>query len=342
MAWPADARSGTAPLAVAAGQEAAGAPAGMPASSYRPRRRSLLARIRRAWRLYLALLPTLALIAIFAYWPTINGIILSFYNSTNTETNVFVGLDNYRQLLGDTVYWNAFGAAIKYFVFGITVGWVLPFTIAELLISLSSARWQYMLRTALILPLAFPATVFGFVWSFLYDPNIGVFNTFLRGVGLSGLAQNWLGDPSTALGSLMVIGFPIAFISSGVIGGLPFLLLLSGLQSISHEVLEAAEIDGCGRLRRVFVMDIPLLGTQFSLLFMLSLIGFTQAGSITLLLVTNGGPAYATMTPLVWLIQAGVSVGNFGYGAAMGEVLLAFSVILSMSFLGIQRWRVRV
>jgi raffinose/stachyose/melibiose transport system permease protein len=298
--------------------------------------------MRRAWLLYLALLPTLVPIAVFAYWPTINGFIQSFYNSTNTETNIFVGLDNYSQLLNDPVYWNSFIVAFKYFIFGITAGWILPFVTAELLISLSSARWQYILRTALILPLAFPATVFGFVWSFLYDPNVGVINTFLNGIGLGGLAQNWLGDPTTAQPSLMVIGFPITFISSGVVGGLSFLLLLSGLQSIPHEILEAAEIDGCSRLRRVFVMDLPLLGSQFSLLFMLALIGLTQAGSITLLLSTNGGPAYATMTPLVWLIQTGISVGNFGYGAAMGEVLFAISLILSASFLGIQRWRGRV
>ncbi|MGH2388879.1 MAG: carbohydrate ABC transporter permease, partial [Chloroflexota bacterium] len=228
----------------------------------------------------------------------------------------------------------------KYFVFGITVGWFLPFVTAELLVSLSSVRWQYILRTALILPMAFPATVFGFVWSFLYDGNQGVINTFLNDVGLGGLARNWLGDPATALNSLMVIGFPITFISAG--GGLPFLLLLAGLQSIPQEILEAADIDGCSRLRRVFAMDLPLLGSQFSLLFMLALIGFTQAGSITLLLVTNGGPAYSTMTPLVWLIQSGISGGNFGYGAAMGEVLFAFSVILSASFLGIQRLRVRL
>ena len=319
---------------------AAGSSAGGP-EPFRPTSgRSLPRRIAKAWPLYLALLPTLGLIAAFAYWPTINGIIQSFYNSSNTQDNVFVGWDNYSQLLNDSVYWSAFANAIKYFVFGITVGWVLPFITAELLISLSNTRLQYILRTALILPMAFPATVFGFVWSFLYDANQGVINTFLRGIGLGGLAHNWIGDPTTALGALMVIGFPIMFISSG--GGLPFLLLLGGLQGLSQEVLEAAEIDGCGRLRRVFAIDLPLLGSQFSLLFMLALIGFTQAGSITLLLVTNGGPAYATMTPLVWLIQSGISAGNFGYGSAMGEVLFAFSIILSISFLGIQRWRVRL
>jgi raffinose/stachyose/melibiose transport system permease protein len=341
MAQSADTLSQSGPVGGRRGGTSGGAKPGLPPGYIPARRRSLLVRMRDAWLLYLALLPTLGLIAVFAYWPTINGVIQSFYNSTNTEANVFVGWDNYTLLFGDTVYWNAFEVAIKYFVFGITVGWVIPFVAAEMLVSLSSRRLQYILRTALILPMAFPATVFGFVWSFMYDPNVGVINSFLRGVGLGGLSQNWLGDPSTALYSLMAIGFPISFISSGVLGGLPFLLFLSGLQSISSEVLEAAEIDGCGRLRRVFAIDIHLLGSQFSLLFLLAMIGLTQVGSITLLLVTNGGPAYATMTPLVWLIQSGISAGNFGYGAAMGEVLFVVSVVLSASFLGIQRARLR-
>ena len=118
--------------------------------------------------------------------------------------------------------------------------------------------------------------------------------------------------------------------------------MLSGIQNIPSEIMEAAEFMGCGRFRRVFAIDLLLLGSQFSLLFLMALIGFTQAGSITLLLVTNGGPAYATMTPIVWMIQTGVSVGNFGYGAAMGEVLVRCpSVTLSALFLGIQRWRAR-
>lgn len=330
--------SGTLPAPRAQGDSALSGLFAHPAASGR-RRTSRLARVRRAWPLYLALAPTLILIFVFAYWPTINGIIQSFFNATNTQTNVFVGLDNYAQLFHDGVYWGAFVNALKYFVFGITVGWALPFVTAELLISLSSLRWQYILRTALILPMAFPAAVFGFVWYFLYDPNVGVINAFLHSVGLGGLAHNWLGDPSTALGSLMAIGFPIMFISAG--GGLPFLLMLAGLQNISQEILEAAAIDGCGRLRRIVAIDIPLLGSQFSLLFMLALIGFTQAGSITLLLPTAGGPAYATMTPLVWLIQSGINAGNFGYGAAMGEVLFAVSVLLSMTFLGLQRLRAR-
>ena len=195
-------------------------------STWATKRRPLYARMAASWRLYLALFPTLALIGIFAYWPTINGVIQSFYNSTATETYIFVGLDNYRQLMSDTVYWNAFLTSLKYTIFGITIGWVLPFITVQLLVSLSSRRWQNILRTALICPMAFPATVFGFVWQFLYYSPAGVFNAFLDAIGLGRLQQNWLGYSSTALGSLMMIGFPITFIGSGLIGGggLPFLL----------------------------------------------------------------------------------------------------------------------
>ena len=295
------------------------------------RRKSSLNAVLESWPLYLALMPTMSLILVFAYWPTLNGLIQSLYNSTATDTQVFVGLNNYRDLAQDTVFWKSFGNAVWYFVFGITVGWVMPFIAAELLISLSNSRLQYAFRTLLILPMAFPAAVFGFIWSFMYDPNDGVINTLLRNVGLEGLVQNWLGNPSTALGSLMVIGLPVTLLSAGA--GLPFLLFLVGLQNIPQEIYDAAAIDGCSRWRRVFAIDLPLLGSQFSLLLMLALIGFTQAGSITLLLATNGGPAFATTTPLTWLIQSGISAGNFGYGSAMGAVLFAVAVTLSAAYL---------
>ena len=128
----------------------------------------------------------------------------------------------------------------------------------------------------------------------------------------------------------MVVGFPLILISSGA--GLPFLLILVGLQNIPKDILDAAAIDGCPRLQRVFSIDLPLLGTQFGLLTMLALIGLTQAGSLTLLLATNGGPAFSTTTPVVWMVQSGISSGNFGYGAAMGAVLFAVSLILSLGY----------
>ena len=298
----------------------------------------VLARLRAAWPLYLALSPTLLLVGIFTYYTTAQGIQMSFTSSNNVSLNYFVGLDNYNTLLHDTIFWNGFGNLLKYLVYGLTVGWFFPFAAAELLISLSSQRWQFIFRTALLLPMAFPIAVVGFTWQALYnaDPsNQGVFNALLGDMGLGGLEHNWLGDPRTALYALMFMGFPY-------IAGLVFLLLLGGLQNIPLEVLEATAIDGCGRWRRIFAIDLPLLSDQFSLLFMLTLIGFPTGGSITLLLVTNGGPAFATMVPIVWLIQTGVAAGNFGYAAAMGNCLFVLGVVCSLLFLGAQRLRGRV
>ena len=299
------------------------------------RKKNVLERTLASWPLYLALFPTLALIAVFAYWPTVQGVLESLFSSTAQDARVYVGFENYRTLFQDATFWKGFVNALWYFLFGITVGWAIPFVVAELLISISSRRLEYALRTLLILPIAFPAAVFAFVWSFLYDPNDGVFNTFLNSVGLGGLAHNWLGDPHTALGSLMMVGFPLILISSGA--GLPFLLILVGLQNIPRDILDAAAIDGCSRVRRVFSIDLPLLGTQFGLLTMLALIGLTQAGSITLLLATGGGPAFSTTTPVVWMVQSGISSGNFGYGAAMGTVLFAVSLLLSLGYQSLPR-----
>jgi len=302
------------------------------------RRLPFLVRLLRAWPFYLALAPTLVLVGVFTYYTTAQGIQMSFYSSNNESVNFFVGLDNYRTLLSDTIFWNGFKNLLKYLAYGLTVGWFFPFVAAELLISLSSLRWQLIFRTALLLPMAFPVAVVGFTWQALYnaDPsNQGVFNVILGDIGLGGLEHNWLGDPKTALYCLMFMGFPY-------IAGLVFLLLLGGLQNIPQEILEAAAIDGCGRLRRIAAIDLPLLGDQFRLLFMLTLIGFPTGGAITLLLVTNGGPAFATMVPIVWLIQSGITAGNFGYAAAMGNCLFLIAVLCSLLFLGAQQLRSRL
>jgi raffinose/stachyose/melibiose transport system permease protein len=321
------------------------APGGPDSSNLQPRasgghqpRGSLLARVYRAWPLYLALAPTLFLIGVFTYYTTVQGIQMSFYSSNNLSLNFFVGLDNYHRLFSDTYFWNGFKNLLKYFVYGLTVGWFFPFLASELLISLSSLRWQFILRTALLLPMAFPVAVVGFTWQALYSDNpfnLGVINVLLGDIGLGGLAQNWLGDPKTALYCLIFMGFPY-------IAGLTFLLLLGGLQNIPVEVLEAAAIDGCGRWRRVVALDLPLLGDQFSLLFMLALIGLPTGGSITLILSTNGGPFFSTMVPIVWLIQNGIQVGDYGYAAAMGNVLFVIAVLCSLTFLVAQRVRSRL
>src|SRR5690606_17812727 len=123
----------------------------------------------------------------------------------------------------------------------------------------------------LIAPIAFPQMVTLLIWGFFYNPSEGVINSFLRGIGLPGLAQNWLGDPATALGALLFIGFPW-------IAGIPFLIFLTGLQNIPREVFDAAALDGVGRIRRVFSIDLPMMANQLTLLAFLAVISTLQYG----------------------------------------------------------------
>jgi ABC-type sugar transport system permease subunit len=268
------------------------------------------------------------------YFTAAQGVWSSFFTANNVNLSVFCGLDNYRRMLNDTYFWQSFRNALKWAVLSVTAGWIMPFAAAELLTSLSSLRWQFVFRTLLLLPMAFPVAVIAFTWQAMYtaDPsNEGAVNVLLRNLGLGGLMHDWLGDPKTALYALLFMGFPY-------IAGLAFLLLLAGLQNISPEVLEAAALDGCGRWRRVIAVDLPLLGSQFRLLAMLALLQWPLYGAITLLMSTSGmalgGPFFATNVPVVWLINSGINAGDFGYGSAMGVALFAVGVAGSLLFVG--------
>jgi len=299
-------------------------------SLVRPRRRrSFLSRLLASWKLYLALLPTLLILGLLSYYPAINGLYHSFFLWQPGYDSPFTGLENFKAMLSDSVFLQSFGNIVQFFLFGITLAWLLPLLAAELVLTLSSKRWQFLFRTLLILSLAFPLVVVYELWGFIYDPQVGLLNSFLHALGLGALAQNWLGNPSIALYSLMLLGIPW-------IASTPFLIFLAGLQSIPKEIYDAAAIDGVGWLRRIIFIDVPLLLGQFRLLLVLAIISFIQL-AVPMALLTNGGPAYATMTPALYMINTAFFDGNWGYAAAISTVLFVITLAFSFIVLRVQR-----
>ena len=287
-------------------------------------------RVRRIpWAVYVALAPLLVVLGVFAYYPAVNGIWLSFLDGQPAYGMKFVGLDNYAAMLSDSLFWRSFRNLGLIFVFGITVGWFLPLVSAELLISLRSERLQFLFRTLLIAPMAFPGVVLVLLWAALYQPNDGVINRFLDSVGLGFLAQNWLGDPDLALLALLFIGFPF-------VAGLPFLVFLSALQNIPKEVFEATELDGCGRLRRFFEIDLPLMASQVKLLIFLSTIAVLQYG-FAAYLTTGGGPNGATEVPVLRMIAEAFQASEWGYAAALSTVLFVIALALSVVIVKVRK-----
>ncbi|WP_349902160.1 carbohydrate ABC transporter permease [Parafrigoribacterium humi] len=275
------------------------------------------------WWIYLALLPLALIVGWFSYYPALSAIFWSFFHWNPASESTPIGFGNYVTMMNDQIWWTSFRNLGYIFVFSV-VSWAIPLLAAELLISLKSARWQFVLRTLLIIPMAFPAVVTALVWGFFYSPNDGVINQTLKALGLQALAQNWTGQESTALLSLLFVGFPF-------IAGLPFLIFYSSLQNIPSEVLEAAQLDGVGRVTRFLQIDLPLMASQVRLLVFLVIVGTLQYGLVAEVL-TAGGPNDATMVPILRMINVAFQGGDWGYSAALSTALffitLAFGAVV--------------
>lgn len=272
------------------------------------------------WWAYLSLLPLALIIGYFAYYPALSAIFWSFFHWQPAGVSTFIGFGNYLTMFGDQLWWSSFRNLGFIFVFGV-VSWIFPLFAAELLISVRNARWQFVMRTLLIIPMAFPGVVTALVWGFFYSPNNGVINQTLKAVGLGGLAQNWTGQSSTALLSLLFVGFPF-------IAGLPFLIFYSSLQNIPTEVLEAAQLDGVGRLARFWQIDLPLMASQVRILVFLAIVSTLQYGFVAFVL-TQGGPDNATMVPILRMINVAFQGGDWGYSAALSTTLFIITIAIS-------------
>ena len=148
---------------------------------------------------------------------------------------------------------------------------------------------------------------------------------FLTGIGAMARPYPWLGRPDTALPALIFIGFP-------AVAGFGFLIILAALQNLSSEVNDAALIDGCSRLRRVFAIDLPAIRGPLALILILSLnLGMQEFAPM--LVMTQGGPINTTMSPAYYLYIQGFTYGKHGYASAIGTVLMLMTLALSIFIL---------
>lgn len=311
--------------------------------------RITLQKAARNWPMYLLVLPSLAMILLFAYAPTASAIYHSFFEWGGGTDQRYIGTDNFARALDDQVFWQSF----------ITVGILLAANLVKMMPSilvavlihrLASARWQYLYRILVVLPMIVPGLVTLFIWKFFLDPNYGVLNQVLRATGgkallvwLDGLFGwgafaadvpiGWLSTPELVIPSLIIWGFPW-------LGAVGVLIFLAGLQNIDKEIYEAAELDGIGSVGMFFRIELPLIMTQVRLMLVLLIIGtLKQFGLQLLLLDINGGPEGMGLVPGLWMFNRAFSAGEFGYACALGLIL--FAVILGLTLINNKFVRVR-
>jgi multiple sugar transport system permease protein len=293
------------------------APVAPPAATARSVRRRAMGFVTP----YLYVLPALAGLGLWVYWPLIQTFRLSTvqWNLLPAAPQVGVGLANYHKILGLPQLYQALGTTGWYMLGLLGLGVVLPVLIGVAAHGLPR-RSQSVYRSILFLPVLVSPVAAATVWSFLLAPTGGAVNGLL---GLIGVApRNWLFDASTAAGSLITIaGWKVL--------GASVLIVMAGLAAIGPEYHEAASLDGAGPVRRLVEITLPLLSP--TLLFLLASAVLLAEGQIMFPLIdalTSGGPAQATTDVYYLLYSFGFTSFDVGLASAAAVLFfLAFAAV---------------
>lgn len=231
----------------------------------------------------------------------------------------FIGLENFRKLLGDTFFWQSFKIGIIWALSVTILALVLGFGLALLLNQ--NLRFLGLMRVLSLVPWAMPPVIIAIMWQILLNPAIGPVDSILRFFHLPFADKYLLGDFSTAFPTVVVIG---AWVGMPVIT----VSILAALQSINSEVIESAKIDGANAWNRFRYVTLPAVRSITTALVALNIIwNFNSFGLIFVL--TAGGPGGKTYLPALFVYNESFKYGNFGYAAAMG-IVMTLSVIFML------------
>jgi ABC-type sugar transport system permease subunit len=274
------------------------------------------------------MLPSLALIGAFSYYPAVRSLIGGFYQWNGFSPPTYAGVSQFKQYVQSPDFSTEFKNIAILTGGSILITLVSQFTAAEIVTHMPK-RAGAIAKYVLVLPIVLPPLVLIEVWAYLLQPGSGLLDRIFGAVGLP--QPSWLADPNLALLSILLIGFPW-------ISNLGFLIFLGGLQNLPKDVLDAGKLDGLSAVRRVFAIDIPLLMPQFRTVVILSGIYAVQ-NFIPILLLTNGGPGTATLVPGLDMYQSAFANDQYGYGMAIGTLL--FVVMLIFTLLSMRLLRTR-
>lgn len=268
------------------------------------------------------IVPTFIFLGVFKYYPAISAFFYSFTKWDGFSDPQFIGLQNFVKLFQDEVFRQSMKNVIIWTVVYCVQCIVPPLFAAELIFHLRSKKKQYFYRVLLIIPMVVPEIVNQLIWQLIYDGDIGMVNQLLRAIGLGGLTQDWLGNPNTAMIALMCMNFPW-------IHAFNMLIFYAGLQSIPGDVLESATMDGLNAFGKIKKMHLPFLVGQVKIALVLGIIACLQNVTAPLVM-TSGGPGYATYVPALHMYLAAFSNSNFGYACAMAIVLFIVVMLLTV------------
>lgn len=296
------------------------------ATTPNPRRR----RTER-WLLVAMVAPAIIYVALFFAYPLILDISMSLqkydFSAVIRGHGPFVGLANYKVALGDSVMLRASINTVIFTVASIVFQFVIGFLMA--LYFSREFPGSSFFRRLILIPWVMPAVAVGTMFQLVFQTDNGLANQLLRSVHLINTDISWLSSGSLAL---------VAIIIGNIWAGVPFnaILLYSGLQEVPKELLEAAEVDGAGRFRRLINVTIPSMRPVILIVLMLGIVATVKVFDLVIVL-TGGGPANESQLLSSWSYTQAFGNFQFGYGTAIGNVLLIVCLGVGLIYLWLSR-----
>jgi ABC-type sugar transport system permease subunit len=284
---------------------------------------------RRGWRQDLTgwafAAPFVILFGIFLALPIFAALVLSFTSFglrdiTNPIGASFVGVQNYANLFSDAKFWKALGNTAYFVAVGVPLTLALGLVIANAL-SRGITRFRTAFRVGYYLPVITSIVAIAVVWRFLLNPDVGLINLLLQGLGIKG--PDWLANPALAMPSIIAMA-----VWRNV--GFAMVVFIAGMQAIPVVLYEAASIDGAGRWQSFRNVTLPMLRPTILFMLVITTIGYLQLFEEPFVM-TKGGPLDATLSVTMYMYQQGFAFFHQGYASAIAYVL--FVIVALIAFL---------
>lgn len=282
---------------------------------------------------YLLLAPALIIMIAVVFYPIINAVMISFqnYDLTKPYNNGFVGFKNFAELFApanklqriDFDFWQGLIRTIVWVVFGVGGQFLFGFMLA--LILNKDFRGRSIVRSVSLIPWVTPGVLLALIWRLMYQSPNGIITVVLRSLGI-------LSHSETLLDTYAMPSVVVTIIWQGI----PFfaLMLLAGLQGISHDMYEAADIDGANGLQKLFYVTIPSLKNTIMVTAMLRVIWVTNSVDVIWGMTDGSNPAVQTLSVLIYKKAQSLNMGKASAAALMLMIVLLIVSIpyIRMSF----------
>ncbi len=286
------------------------------------------------------LAPPVALYAIYVISPYLQAFYISLTRWSGFSANVtYVGLANYRRLLGDGEFWNALLHNLLLLVLLPVVTILLGLFFASMLNvggrsgpgAVSGVFGSRLYRVVYFFPQVLSVAVVGVLWLYIFEPSGGLLNGVLRVMGLGSLTRAWLGDPAVALWCVLAV---MVWMNVGFY----IVLFSAGMQSIPRDIYEAALLDGASRFTTFWRITVPLLWDSIQVAWIyLAIIALDAFALVQIMLGNAGGPSRSGDVIGLDLYRTAFNNFNFGYASAMGVALFFLTLTIAVLSMRVTR-----